>query len=129
MVIRYRDRDQQEGVKVDYDLSNATPATPVWACARVAKAAHRMAECMQRSTSEAGLADYAGRHWTGWQPHQTRSLRATWFLVRETERGKKMDPCDDLTADSPGHRDAFARGVSVRHHAAYAQGATEATAT
>jgi hypothetical protein len=129
VVIRSRDRDQQEVVKVDYSLSNATPETPVWECARVAKAEHRIEECIQRSTSEAGLADYEVRHWTGWQQHQTLSLLATWFLVRETERGKKMDPCDDLTADSPGHRDAFARGVSVRHHAAYAQGATEATAT
>jgi SRSO17 transposase len=129
VVIRYRDRDQQEVVKVDYYLSNATPETPVWEFARVAKAEHRIEECIQRSKSEAGLADYEVRNWTGWQHHQTLSLLATWFLVRETERGKKMDPCDNLTADSPGHRDDFARGVSVRHHAAYAQGATEATAT
>jgi SRSO17 transposase len=129
VVIRYRDRDQQEVVKVDYYLSNATPETPVWEFARVAKAEHRIEECIQRSKSEAGLADYEVRNWTGWQHHQTLSLLATWFLVRETERGKKMDPCDDLAADSPGHRDDFARGISVRHHAAYAQGAPEATAT
>ena len=30
VVIRYRDRDQQEVVKVDYYLSNATPETTVW---------------------------------------------------------------------------------------------------
>lgn len=29
MVIRYRERDQQEVVKVDYDLSNAAPETPL----------------------------------------------------------------------------------------------------
>src|SRR6266581_2620360 len=58
VVIRYRNRDQQEVVKVDYSLSNATPETPVWEFARVAKAAHRIEECMQRSKSEAGLADY-----------------------------------------------------------------------
>ena len=129
VVIRYRDRDQQAVVKVDYYLSNAVPETPLWEFARVAKAEHRIEECIQRSKSEAGLADDEVRNWTGWQHHQTLSFLATWFLVRETERGKKMDPCDDLTADSPGHRDDFARGVSVRHHAAYAQGATEATAT
>ena len=38
VVIRYRDRDQQEVVQVDYYLSNATPATPLWEFARVAKA-------------------------------------------------------------------------------------------
>jgi SRSO17 transposase len=129
VVIRSRERDQHEVVKVDYYLSNAAPETPLWEFARVAKAEHRIEECIQRSKSEAGLADYEVRHWTGWQHHQTLSLLATWFLVRETERGKKMDPCDDRTADSPGHRDGVVRGVSVRHQAAYAPGDREATAT
>jgi SRSO17 transposase len=129
VVLRYRDRDNQQVVKVDYYLSNAVPETPLGEFARVAKAEHRIEECLQRSKSEAGLADYEVRHWTGWHHHQTLSLLATWFLVRETERGKKMDPCDDLTADSPGHRDDLARGVSVRHDGAYAQGAPEALAT
>lgn len=129
VVIRYRDRDKQEVVKVDYYLSNAPPETPLWEFARVAKAEHRIEECIQRSKSEAGLADYEVRNWTGWQHHQTLSLLATWFLVRETERGKKMDPCDDLTADSPGHRDDLVRDVSVRRRAEYAQGVPEATAT
>src|SRR5713226_7419019 len=120
VVIRYRDRDQQEVVKVDYYLSNAVPETPLWEFARVAKAEHRIEECLQRSKSEAGLADYEVRNWTGWQHHQTLSLLAVWFLVKETERGKKMDSCDDLTADSPGHRHDLARGVSVRHDVAYA---------
>ena len=105
VVMRYRDRDQQAVVKVDYYLSNAVPETPLWEFARVAKAEHRIEECIQRSKSEAGLADYEVRNWTGWQHHQTLSLLATWFLVRETARGKKMDPCDDLTAAAPGYRD------------------------
>ena len=120
VVIRSRDRDQQDVVKVDYSLSNAAPETPLWELARVATAAHRIEECLQRSKSEAGLADYEGRHWTGWQQHQTLSFLAVWFLVQETERGKKMAPCDDLTTDSPGHRHDLARGVSVRHDVAYA---------
>src|SRR3989454_6133515 len=90
-VIRYRDRDQDEVVKVDYYLSNTVPETALDELARVAKAEHRIEECLQRSKSEAGLADYEGRHWTGWQHHQTLSLLATWFLERETHRGKKMD--------------------------------------
>jgi len=97
--------------------------------ARVAKAEHRIEECMQRSKSEAGWADYEGRHWTGWQQHQTLSFLATWFLVQETERGKKMDPCDDVTPDSPRHRDDLARGVSVRHEGASAGRLPEALAT
>ena len=129
VVIRSRDRDQEQVVQVDYSLSNALPKTPLGEFARVANAAHRIEACRQRSKSEAGLADYEVRHWTGWQQHQTLSLLATWFLVRETDRGKKMDSCDDLTADSPGHRHNLARGVSVRHDAAYAQGAPEALAT
>jgi len=129
VVVRYRDRDQQQVVKVDYYLSNAAPETPLGECARVAKAEHRIEECLQRSKSEAGLADYEVRHWTGWQHHQTLSLLATWFLERETQRGKKMDACNHLAADSPGHRDNLARGVSVRDDVAYAEGAPEALAT
>ncbi|MGH2522900.1 MAG: hypothetical protein ACRDH2_10395, partial [Anaerolineales bacterium] len=117
-VIRYRDRDQDAVVKVDYYLSNAPPQTPLWELARVAKAEHRIEECLQRSKSEAGLADYEVRNWTGWQHHHTLSLLATWFLVRETQRGKKMDACHHATADSPGHCGNLARGVSMRHDVA-----------
>ena len=129
VVIRYRDRDQAQVVKVDYYLSNAVSETPLWELARVAKAAHRIEECIQRSKSEAGLADYEVRHWTGWQHHQTLSLLATWFLERETHRGKKMDPCDHLATDSPGHRDDLTRRVSVRNDVAYAEGTSKALAT
>jgi SRSO17 transposase len=126
VVIRYRDRDQAQVVKVDYYLSNAASETPLPELARVTKAAHRIEECLQRSKSEAGLADYEVRHWTGWQHHQTLSLLATWFLERETQRGKKMDTCDHLTTDSPGYCDDLARGVSVRHDVAYAGSTPEA---
>jgi len=129
VVIRYRDRDNQQVVQVDYYLSNAVPETPLGEFARVAKAEHRIEECLQRSKSEAGLADYEVRNWTGWQHHQTLSLLATWFLVRETDRGKKMDPGDYLPADSPGHCDDLARGVSVQHDGAYAEGVPAALAT
>jgi SRSO17 transposase len=129
VVIRSRDRDQAQVVKVDYYLSNAAPETPLGEFARVAKAAHRMEECLQRSKSEAGLADYEVRNWTGWQHHHTLSLLATWFLVRETDRGKKMDPCTYLTADSAGHCHDLARGVSVWDEVAEAEGVPEALAT
>src|SRR6266852_1329764 len=129
VVIRSRDRAQEQVVQVDYYLSNAAPETPLGECARVAKAEHRIEECLQRSKSEAGLADDEVRHWTGWQHHQTLSLLATWFLVRETQRGKKMDSCDHLAADSPGHRGHLARDVSVWDDSAYAEGAPEALAT
>ena len=65
VVLRYRDRDNQQVVKVDFYLSNAAPGTPREQLARVAKAEHRIEECLQRSKSEAGLADYEVRHWTG----------------------------------------------------------------
>lgn len=92
VVIRYRGRDNQQVVKVDYYLSNAVPETPLWEFARVAKAEQRIEECLQRSKSAAGLADYEVRNWTGWQHHQTLSLLATWFLVWATDRGKKWTP-------------------------------------
>jgi SRSO17 transposase len=128
-VIRYRDRDQDKVVKVDYYLSNANPETPLWELARVAKAEHRIEECLQRSKSEAGLADYEVRNWTGWQHHQTLSFLATWFLVQETERGKKMDSRAYRPADSSGHCPDLTRGVSMWDDGAYAEGVPEALAT
>jgi hypothetical protein len=110
---RYRDRDQEEIVTVDDDLSKTVPETSLEELARVAKAAQRMEACRQRRQSEAGLADYAGRHGTGGHHHQTLSLLATWFLERETQRGTNMDTSDDGPADSPRHRADLTRGVSV----------------
>jgi SRSO17 transposase len=129
VVMRSRDRDHQQVVKVDDDLANAAPETPLWQFARVATAEHRIEDCLQRSKSAAGLADYEVRHWTGWQHHQTLSLLATWFLVQGTERGKKMDASDDVTSDSPRHRGDRARGLSVRHEGACAGHVPEALAT
>jgi SRSO17 transposase len=114
VVVRYWDRDRRAVVKVDFSLSNGAAETALTEFARVAKAEHRIEECLERSKSEAGLADYEVRNWTGWHHHQTLSLIATWFLVTETKRGKKMGPSDDLTADSRGHCAALAPRVSVR---------------
>jgi hypothetical protein len=91
VAIRSRDRDDQRIVKMDYYLSNASLDTALAEFARVAKAEHRIEECLQRAKSEAGLGDYEVRTWKGWHHHQTLSLIATWFLVTEARRGKKMD--------------------------------------
>ena len=86
--------------KYDYHLSNAAADTPTEEFARVAKAEHRIEECIQRGKSEAGLADYEVRSWAGWHHHQTLSLIATWFLVQEAKRGKKIHTCYDGAAGS-----------------------------
>lgn len=115
VVIRYRDRDDRRVLKTDYYLSNARPDVPVTEFARVAKAEHRIEECIQRSKSEAGLADYQVRNWKGWHHHQTLSLIATWFLVCEARRGKKMDPSHYRSADPGRHREDFVPSVRVRY--------------
>jgi SRSO17 transposase len=120
VVIRYLDRDQQEVVKIDFYLCNARRQTPLMDLAQVATAAHRIEECLQRSKSEAGLADYEVRHWKGWHHHQTLSLIATWFLVLETDRGNKMDAGHHLTSDSRGHCRDLVPSESVRDCTAYA---------
>ena len=120
VVVRYRDRDRQEVVKVDFYLSNGTAQTSLATLAGVAKAEHRIEECLQRSKSEAGLADYEGRNWTGWHHHQTLSLIATWFFVTETRRGKKMDTRHDVTSDSGRYRVDPAPGMPVRNNVPYA---------
>src|SRR6266446_10234759 len=66
VVVRYRARDTQQVVQVGFDLSKGVAETSLATLARVAKAEQRIAECLQRRKSETGLADYAGRHGTGW---------------------------------------------------------------
>ena len=90
LLVVTRSLDENRKMRVDYHLSNAPPETPLEELARVAKAEHRIEDCLKRSKSEAGLSDYEVRTWTGWYHHQTLSLIATWFLVQETRRGKKI---------------------------------------
>jgi SRSO17 transposase len=90
MLIVIRERQLDGSMKHDYYLSNAPTDTPLAEFARVAKAAHRIEECLHRAKSEAGLADYEVRTWRGWHHHQTLSLLATWFLTQETRQGKKI---------------------------------------
>lgn len=115
VVIRYKDRDDQRVLKTDYYLSNAAADTPSAEFARVAKAEHRIEECLQRAKSEAGLADYEVRNWIGWQHHQTLSVIATWFLVTEARRGKKMDPGTDTPTSPRRHLTDSSPRLSVRH--------------
>lgn len=89
MVVRYTDGGE---LKHDYYLSNAAAGTPLVAYARVAKAEHRIEECLRRSKSEAGLGAYQVRGWRGWHHHMALSLIATWFLVVEARREKKVAP-------------------------------------
>jgi SRSO17 transposase len=112
VVIRWTDEDGNP--KVDFYLSNAPEETSLEEMARVANAEHRIEECIKRSKSEAGLADYEVRTWIGWHHHQTLALIATWFLVREARRGKKMDPGNHSSADPGRPGDALAQGVSMR---------------
>jgi len=115
VAIRYKDRDDQRTVKMDYYLSNASGDTELGEFARAAKAEHRIEECIQRAKSQAGLADYEVRTWKGWHHHQTLSLIATWFLVTETRRGKKMDTGHYTSADPGGHRDDPSQPLRMRY--------------
>jgi SRSO17 transposase len=95
-------RERQVGgtFKHDYYLSNADSEVALEELARVAKAAHRIEECLKRAKGEAGLGDYQVRNWIAWHHHQTLALLAAWFLNQETRRGKNPDPCTDHTAPS-----------------------------
>jgi SRSO17 transposase len=86
-----RERQEDGSWKHDYYLSNASQDTALTEFVRVTKAEHRIEECLKRAKSEAGLAHYEVRTWEGWHHHQTLALIATWFLLQETRRGKKMD--------------------------------------
>lgn len=107
--------DEEGVVKHDYYLSNASGDTPLRQFARVANAAHRIEECIKRGKSQAGMADYQVRTWLGWHHHITLSLIATWFLVREARRGKKMDASDHGSADPRTFCTDIAPSLRVRH--------------
>jgi SRSO17 transposase len=97
-------RDDAGAVKHDYYLSSTAPDTPRRELAQVAKAEHRIEECLQRGKSECGLADYEVRSWGGWYHHQALSLIAAWFLNGELRSGKKIGPSLHLPAAPRRHR-------------------------
>jgi len=108
-----RELQADQTYKLDYYLSCAAVETPLPELARVAKAEHRIEECLERAKGEAGLADYQVRNWPGWHRHQSLSLLAAWFLTEETRRGKNPDPRADVTATEAAHRGSH-RGLSGR---------------
>lgn len=97
-LVVFRERQADGSWKHDYLLTNASLETPLAEFARVFKAQHRIEECLRRAKSEAGLADYQVRTWSGWHHHQALSLVATWFLTQETRRGKKPGAGPDRAA-------------------------------
>ena len=101
-------------MKYDYCLSNAEEHTPLAEFARVAKAEHRIEECIQRGKSQAGLADYEVRSWPGWHHHQSLSLIATWFLLQEARRGKKIHSCLDRSSGSKHLGEADSQSTGLR---------------
>ena len=102
--------------------------TPLSEFARVAKAAHRIEECLKRCKSEAGLGEYQVRNWLGWHHHMALSLMATWFLVVEARRGKKGGAGADGAAGAGGLGVAPAPGQRVRHAGPVARERTPAGA-
>jgi SRSO17 transposase len=113
VLVVFRERQADGTWKHDYLLSNAPPGTPLSEFARVFKAQHRIEECLKRAKGEAGLADYQVRTWAGWHHHQALSLIATWFLTRETGRGKKADAGADGAAGAGDDRRAAEPGAGL----------------
>jgi len=112
VLIRYEDANGTR--HDDAYFSDAAADTPAAEFARVAGAEHRVEECLLRSKSEAGLADYEVQKWIGWHHHQTLSLIATWFLVQETRKGKKIDAGTDRPATATNHRATTAAQMEPR---------------
>ena len=106
---------QDDGtMKYDYYLSNASFETALDEFGRVAKAEHRIEECLERAKSEAGLAQYQVRNWIGWHHHQTLSFLATWFLTQENRRGKKIHACADGADRANDSRNVVVRPPRLR---------------
>jgi SRSO17 transposase len=111
LLVVARTQESNGNCRHDYYLSNAPADVSPAELARVIKAAHRIEDNFKRAKSEAGLSDYEVRTWAGWYHHQTLSLIATWFLIGESLRGKKVHPGDHGAADSDVAGPAAAAGV------------------
>jgi SRSO17 transposase len=89
VLVVMRTLDENNAIKHDYYLSNATQETMLDEFARVATAEHRIEDCIKRGKSETGLADYEVRSWPGWHhpsnPFADRSL----VYQRGNTSGKK----------------------------------------
>lgn len=100
LLVVTRSLEENGKMKYDYHLANAHPDTSLEELARVIKAEHRIEDGLKRAKSEAGLSDYEVRTWAGWYHHQTLSLIAAWFLIRETQRGEKTHSGRDSAGDT-----------------------------
>jgi len=107
--------DETGVTKYDFYLSNAPRETALKEFARVALAAHRVEEAIKRGKSQAGLADYEVRNWRGWHHHQVLSLLATWFLVLDSHRGKKIRSGNDGASNPRRLGHAPESRLSMRH--------------
>jgi SRSO17 transposase len=113
LLVVIRRRDEAGATEHDYYLSNAPPESLPGVLARVARAGHRVEECLQRGKGEAGLAGYQVRTWSGWHHHQALALIAAWFLVQEARRGGKVDAGVDGAAGAGRAGVAAAVGMPV----------------
>ena len=114
-LVVFRETQDDGTKKHDYHLSNASPETALTEFARVAKAEHRIEECLERAKSDAGLAQYQVRNWVGWHHHQTLSVLATWFLTQEDRRGKKIHAGAHSPEGSRHHRLVTVPHPQLRH--------------
>lgn len=114
-LVVFREEQADGTMKHDYYLSSAPAETPLAEFGRVAKAEHRIEECLERAKSEAGMAQYQVRNWIGWHHHQTLSLLAVWFLTREQRRGKKIHPGPDRPTSRHDHRLPLASRPALRY--------------
>ena len=81
----------------------------------MAKAEHRIEECLQRAKSEAGLGDYEVRHWKGWHHHQEPVADRLVVFGPLKSGGKKMDSRDYRATDSQRHRADSSSAPSMRY--------------
>src|SRR5712691_2952131 len=105
-VIRYRNRDQEQVVKVDYSLSNAVPQTQLAELARVAKAEHRSEARAKRAwptmMCAIGRAGSIIKRFRSWQHG---------FWSKKPSGGKKWTPAMTLPQ--------IRQGIAMILHEAY----------
>lgn len=112
VIIRVR---EETGVwKYDFYLSNARPENSSEELARVAKAEHRIEDCLKRGKTETGLADYEVCNGGGWHHQQTLSLIAGWSINVDKRRGEKKEAGLNVPPSAPRDRQVIASRRGLR---------------
>jgi SRSO17 transposase len=98
-----------DGSNPKYCLSNAPITTPLLKMGQVGASRWHIETEFELEKSEAGLAEYEVRSWTGWYHHMSMALLAGAFLLQMQQDWGEKDAPNHTTTGKPGSARATAQ--------------------